>query len=85
MKTNQVNVSGAYHINLDSKNTLGLGIQGGYFQRSANTDNLNPGGSLIAISKLSVETDVSCFFDSQEASIVIRKIALTNNFINDFF
>lgn len=43
MKTNQVNLSGAYHINLNSKNTLGLGVQGGYFQRSANTNNLTWG------------------------------------------
>jgi type IX secretion system PorP/SprF family membrane protein len=43
MKTTQINLSIAYHLNLDDKNTLGLGIQGGYFQRSANTDNLTWG------------------------------------------
>lgn len=43
MKTSQANLSLAYHINLDAKNTLGLGVQGGYFQRSSNTSNLKWG------------------------------------------
>ena len=43
MKTTQVNLSIAYHVNLNAKNTLGLGIQGGYFQRSATIDNLTWG------------------------------------------
>ena len=43
MQTNQVTVSGAYHIYLNPKNTLGVGVQGGYFQRSANVDNLTWG------------------------------------------
>lgn len=43
MKTTQINLSVAYHLNLDQKNTLGLGIQGGYFQRSANIDKLTWG------------------------------------------
>lgn len=43
MKTTQINLSVAYHLNLDEKNTLGLGIQGGYFQRSANIDKLTWG------------------------------------------
>lgn len=43
MKTSQVNLSAAYHININEKNTLGLGIQGGYFQRSANVESLTWG------------------------------------------
>ncbi len=43
MKTSQVNLSVAYHINLNASNTLGLGLQGGYFQRSANIANLTWG------------------------------------------
>lgn len=43
METTQLNLSVAYHVNLDDKNTLGLGIQSGYFQRSANTDKLTWG------------------------------------------
>jgi type IX secretion system PorP/SprF family membrane protein len=43
MKSTQVNLSAAYHVNLNEKNTLGLGVQGGYFQRSANINNLTWG------------------------------------------
>ncbi|NQX96680.1 MAG: PorP/SprF family type IX secretion system membrane protein [Flavobacteriales bacterium] len=43
MKTTQFNLSVAYHINLNEKHTLGLGVQGGYFQRSANTQSLSWG------------------------------------------
>lgn len=43
MKTSQANLSAAYHLNLDKKNTLGLGFQGGYFQRSSTTSNLKWG------------------------------------------
>ncbi len=43
MKTTQINLSLAYHVNLNDKNTLGLGVQGGYFQRSANIDKLTWG------------------------------------------
>lgn len=43
MKTTQVNLSLAYHVNLNAKQTLGAGIQGGYFQRSANIDQLTWG------------------------------------------
>ncbi len=43
MKTTQLNLSIAYHVNLNEKNTLGLGIQGGYFQRSADINNLTWG------------------------------------------
>lgn len=43
MKTTQFNLSAAYHLNLSEKSTLGLGVQGGYFQRSANTDALTWG------------------------------------------
>ena len=43
MKTTQINLSLAYHINLNEKNTLGLGVQGGYFQRSANINALTWG------------------------------------------
>lgn len=43
MKTSQVNLSVAYHININEKNTLGLGMQGGYFQRSANVESLTWG------------------------------------------
>jgi type IX secretion system PorP/SprF family membrane protein len=43
MKTTQINLSLAYHVNLNAKHTLGAGIQGGYFQRSANIDNLTWG------------------------------------------
>ncbi|PCJ23406.1 MAG: hypothetical protein COA97_11765 [Flavobacteriales bacterium] len=43
MKTSQINLSLAYHININAKNTFGAGIQGGYFQQSANIDNLTWG------------------------------------------
>ncbi len=43
LKTTQVNLSVDYHVNLDEKNTLGLGIQGGYFQRSADINSLTWG------------------------------------------
>ncbi|MCB0402055.1 MAG: PorP/SprF family type IX secretion system membrane protein [Flavobacteriales bacterium] len=43
MKTTQVNLSLAYHVNLNERNTLGLGLQGGYFQRSANINQLTWG------------------------------------------
>ena len=43
MKTTQVNLSLAYHVNLNAKHTLGLGIQAGYFQRSANINKLTWG------------------------------------------
>ncbi len=43
MSLTQVNFSGAYHLPLDANNTLGAGIQGGYFQRSANTSSLSWG------------------------------------------
>ncbi|PKP39612.1 MAG: hypothetical protein CVT98_01145 [Bacteroidetes bacterium HGW-Bacteroidetes-15] len=42
-KTTQINLSGAYHVHISQKNTLGLGIQGGYFQRSSNISNLKWG------------------------------------------
>jgi len=43
MRTSQANLSVAYHVNLDQKNTLGLGVQGGYFQRSSSTSDLKWG------------------------------------------
>jgi len=43
MTTNQANLSAAYHVNINAKNTLGLGVQGGYFQRSTNTSDLKWG------------------------------------------
>lgn len=43
MTTNQANLTAAYHVNINSKNTLGLGLQGGYFQRSTNTSELKWG------------------------------------------
>ena len=43
MKTNQVNLSIAYHLNIDKNNTIGLGMQGGYFQRSATVESLTWG------------------------------------------
>lgn len=43
MKTTQVNLSLAYHLNLNEKHTLGIGAQGGYFQRSANISKLTWG------------------------------------------
>ncbi len=43
MKTTQINLSLAYHVNLNAKNTFGAGFQGGYFQRSANVDELTWG------------------------------------------
>jgi len=43
MKTTQANLSVAYHLYLNPKNTLGLGVQGGYFQRSSNIANLTWG------------------------------------------
>jgi type IX secretion system PorP/SprF family membrane protein len=41
--TNQANLSVAYHLNLNQKNTLGIGVQGGYFQRSTSTSDLKWG------------------------------------------
>lgn len=43
MKTTQINLSVAYHVNLNAKHTLGAGVQAGYFQRSANIDKLTWG------------------------------------------
>jgi type IX secretion system PorP/SprF family membrane protein len=43
MKQTNANLAVAYHINLDDKNTLGLGVQGGYFQRSLDYANLKWG------------------------------------------
>lgn len=43
MTTNQANLSVAYHIQLDKQNTLGAGLQGGYFQRTSETANLRWG------------------------------------------
>lgn len=43
MTQTQANLAVAYHVNLNDEQTLGLGVQGGYFQRSANTDQLTWG------------------------------------------
>jgi len=43
MSLTQVNFSGAYHLPIDAENIIGAGIQGGYFQRSANTSTLSWG------------------------------------------
>ena len=43
MSLSQINGSVAYHIPLDDNNLLGVGLQGGYFQRSANTSSLTWG------------------------------------------
>ncbi len=43
MSQTQANLSIAYHVNLNDQQTLGLGVQGGYFQRSANVDQLTWG------------------------------------------
>jgi type IX secretion system PorP/SprF family membrane protein len=43
MSLTQVNFSGAYHLPIDAENIIGAGIQGGYFQRSANTSSLSWG------------------------------------------
>lgn len=43
MTQNNANLSIAYHVNLNEKSTLGLGIQGGYFQKSINYSNLKWG------------------------------------------
>lgn len=40
MTQNNANLAIAYHVNLSSKSTLGLGVQGGYFQRSIDYSNL---------------------------------------------
>ena len=42
-KTTQINLSVAYHVRIDKKNTLGAGIQGGYFQRSSDIASLKWG------------------------------------------
>ncbi|MBL1233199.1 MAG: PorP/SprF family type IX secretion system membrane protein [Vicingaceae bacterium] len=42
-KTTQANLSVAYHVNVNDKNTLGLGVQGGYFQRSTSIASLKWG------------------------------------------
>ncbi len=43
MSLTQVNFSGAYHLPINRYNIVGAGIQGGYFQRSANTSSLSWG------------------------------------------
>ena len=43
MTQNNGNLAVAYHVNLNSKNTLGLGVQGGYFQRSIDYSDLTWG------------------------------------------
>jgi type IX secretion system PorP/SprF family membrane protein len=43
MTQNTANLAIAYHVNLSSKSTLGLGVQGGYFQRSIDYSNLTWG------------------------------------------
>ena len=43
MNQTNVNVAVAYHVNLNDHNTLGLGLQGGYFQRSIDYSNLKWG------------------------------------------
>jgi type IX secretion system PorP/SprF family membrane protein len=41
MQTYQGSISGAYHLFLNDKNTLGIGTQVGFFQRSVNLNNLS--------------------------------------------
>lgn len=41
MQTYQASLSGAYHLYLNENNTLGLGTQVGFFQRSINLNNLS--------------------------------------------
>ncbi|MFT7611553.1 MAG: type IX secretion system PorP/SprF family membrane protein [Parvicellaceae bacterium] len=43
MTQTQANLSVAYHVNLTDEQSLGLGVQGGYFQRTANIDQLTWG------------------------------------------
>ena len=43
MNQTNINLSLAYHVYLNDHNTLGLGIQGGYFQRSMDFSNLKWG------------------------------------------
>jgi len=43
MSQTQANLSIAYHVNLTDEQTLGLGVQAGYFQRTANVDQLTWG------------------------------------------
>jgi len=43
MNQTNANLAVAYHVNLDDKNTLGLGVQGGYFQRKVDLNNLKWG------------------------------------------
>ncbi len=43
MNQTNANLAIAYHVNLDDKNTLGLGIQGGYFQRNVDLNTLKWG------------------------------------------
>lgn len=43
MKQTQANLAVAYHVHLNDKQTLGLGVQGGYLQRSANSTALTWG------------------------------------------
>ena len=43
MSQTNANLCVAYHVNLDDNNTLGLGVQGGYFQRSINYSSLKWG------------------------------------------
>jgi len=43
MKQTQANLSVAYHVNINEEQTIGLGVQGGYFQRSANSGDLTWG------------------------------------------
>lgn len=60
-KTTQVNLSGAYHVRVNQKNTLGLGVQGGYFQRSSKIANLKWGSQFDGFQYNST-------FDSNEAN-----------------
>jgi type IX secretion system PorP/SprF family membrane protein len=43
MVTNQMNLSGAYHVYLNNNSTLGLGVQAGFFQRSVDMTELQWG------------------------------------------
>ncbi len=43
MTQNTANLAIAYHVNLNQKNTLGLGVQGGYFQKSIDYSSLKWG------------------------------------------
>lgn len=47
MVTSQANLSIAYHIQLAKFQTLGAGIQGGFFQRSINTTSLQWGNQYV--------------------------------------